>query len=44
MVDARYESIRSYLVGKGVPEDQIQLDPEKRKDKTAKFDMFIVEH
>lgn len=43
-VDARYESIRSYLTGKGVPEDQVRLDDNKDRGKIAEFEMYLVEH
>ncbi|MBN8553994.1 MAG: hypothetical protein J0L93_00955 [Deltaproteobacteria bacterium] len=43
LVDARFESIRSYLTGKGVPEDQIRLDNDRKVGK-AEFQMFLIEH
>lgn len=44
LTDARYESIRSYLIGKGVPEDQIRLDSERHGGRISEFSMFVIEH
>ncbi len=44
LIDSRYESIRSYLIGKGVPEDQIRLDPERKSGKSAYFLMSVIDH
>lgn len=44
MVDSRFESLRSYLVGKGVPDDQVRLDQKRRSGARPEFEMYIVEH
>lgn len=44
LADARFESIKAYLVGKGVPEDQVQLDDERKRGKNPEFQMFVIEH
>jgi len=44
LVDSRFESIRSYLVGKGVPEDQVRLDQKRRGGGRAEFEMYVIEH
>jgi outer membrane protein OmpA-like peptidoglycan-associated protein len=43
LVDSRFESIKTYLVEKGVPEDQIQLDGRRRVGTRAEFETFVVE-
>lgn len=43
LIDARFESIKAYMVGKGVPEDQIRLDEEKRRG-ASEFKLFVIEH
>lgn len=43
IVDSRFESIKSYLTGKGVPEDQIKMD-EERKRGPSEFKLFVIEH
>jgi outer membrane protein OmpA-like peptidoglycan-associated protein len=44
LVDARFESMRSYLTGKGVPDDQIRLDTDRKSSKVPEFQMFLIEH
>lgn len=44
LVDSRFESIRSYLVGKGVPEDQVRLDQKRRGGNRGEFEMYVIEH
>lgn len=44
LIDSRFESLRSYLVGKGVPEDQVRLDTKRRGGSRAEFEMFLIEH
>lgn len=44
LVGARYDTIKAYLVGKGVPEDQIQLDEQQKRGKAPEFLMFVIEH
>lgn len=42
--EARYETSRAYLLGKGVPEDQIQLDTVRRSGPRGEFEFFVIEH
>jgi hypothetical protein len=44
IIDSRYESIRSYLTAKGVPDDQIRLDPERKNGKAPQFELYLIEH
>lgn len=44
LIDSRYESVRSYLTAKGVPDDQIRLDPERKSGKAPQFELFLIEH
>lgn len=44
LAEARFESIKSYLEGKGVPEDQVRMDPERRRASSGGFEMLILEH
>ena len=44
LIDSRFESLRSYLVGKGVPDDQVRLDSKRRGGSRAEFEMFLIEH
>lgn len=44
LIDSRFESIRSYLTAKGVPDDQIRLDPERKSGKAPVFELFLIEH
>ena len=44
LLEGRFDSLKSYLVGKGVPEDQIRLDNQKSGGTTPEFEMFVVEH
>lgn len=44
LIDARFESIQSYLVDKGVAEDQVRLDTDQRTGERAEFEMYLIEH
>jgi outer membrane protein OmpA-like peptidoglycan-associated protein len=44
LVDSRYESVRAYLIGKGVPEDQVRLDARRQAGARSEFEMFLLEH
>jgi outer membrane protein OmpA-like peptidoglycan-associated protein len=44
IAEERYQSIRAYLVGKGVPEDQIQMDEVQKRGKNPEFQMYLLEH
>ncbi len=44
LVDSRYESVRAYLIGKGVPEDQVRLDARRQSGARSEFEMFLLEH
>ncbi|PIR22121.1 MAG: hypothetical protein COV44_09540 [Deltaproteobacteria bacterium CG11_big_fil_rev_8_21_14_0_20_45_16] len=44
IVERRYGGIKKYLTGRGVPEDQIQLDSAHKEGRLAEFQMFILEH
>lgn len=44
LTDTRYEVLRKYLIGKGVPDDQVRLDVKRRQGPRAEFEMFVIEH
>jgi len=44
LLDSRFESIRAYLIGKGVPEDQVRLDNRRLSGPRGEFEMFVMEH
>lgn len=44
LADERFQSIKAYLIGKGVPEDQIQMDDMQKRGKNSEFQMYLVEH
>lgn len=44
LADERYQSIKAYLIGRGVPEDQIQMDDQQKRAKISEFLMYLVEH
>jgi len=44
IVERRYTGIKKYLTGRGVPDDQIQLDSQHKEGRLAEFQMFILEH
>ncbi len=43
IIDTRFESLRAYLVAKGVPEDQVRLASKRRSGNKAEFQMFLIE-
>lgn len=44
VVEARFASIRSYLSARGVPDDQVRLDDERKSGPNPSFEMFYIEH
>lgn len=44
LIQARFESMKAYLIGKGVPEDQIMLDSDQKRGKNPEFTMYVIEH
>ncbi len=44
LTQARFDSLKAYLTGKGVPDDQIMLDIEQKRGKVPEFLLFVIEH
>lgn len=43
-LERRFESIKSYLTNRGVPDDQVRLDNQTKSGQLASFEMFLIEH
>lgn len=44
LTNQRFETVKAYLEGKGVPSDQVQLDDERISATTPLFELFLIEH
>jgi|GEM_PF-4730208 len=44
LIDRRFESVKTYLTGRGVPDDQVRLDVQRKSGKKAEFELYIIEH
>lgn len=44
LVEQRFQAIRAYLQTRGVPEDQVRLDPAARPGDNPRFELYLIDH
>lgn len=44
LVAGRYDSVKSYLSARGVPDDQVRLEDSSTSGRNSGFEMYLIEH
>lgn len=44
LIDQRFQAVRAYLNTRGVPEDQVKLDPPRKVGGQPVFEMYLIDH
>lgn len=44
LIEQRFQAVRAYLSTRGVPEDQVKLDPPRKVGPQAAFELYLIDH